>query len=260
MIDLSNQLLGDGQLSDDLGTALEICEQAYREGVEEIVATLRMAGQTPFDDRRSLDFEQRICALREGLSEKPEIDLRIGSGYEWVLSEDLRRRVHEFRGQPTINQTNYLLISLRSLSAPSDYEKILGGIASDGLTPIISHPECSRYLRRHPAMIGQLIKLGCLIQVDALSLSGGYSKEIELFARELLELGQVHLIATRTGPRARRMASLSQACARAGQIIGRGAARSLVKENPTAVLANTSVIEPKMIRRSLPVLEAALNH
>ena len=260
MIDLNNQLLGDEVSSVDLNEALTICEQSSRDGVEEIVITLRMTRSAEDDPSRVQGFEHSLMELRRQLAGRPQINLKLSCGYEWTLSDDLPDRLRDFNGHPTINEGNYLLISLPSLSVPTDYERLIDRICADGYRPIISHPECSRFVRRSHAVINNLTKMGCLIQADALSILGGYTKEIELFTRELLEQGQIHFLASRAGRQNRREASLSSALLCASRIIGRGAAQSLVKENPTAVLANATATEMRGWSNSpAPAFKTALN-
>ena len=147
MIDLNNRLLGDGSLSDDLSPALAICEQSGRDGVEEIVVTLRMAGSARNDAERARNFERALSELREQLQKKSRIDLKLGCGYEWLLSEDLPGRLDEFDRRPAINESNYLLLSFPSLVVPAGCERLIDEVISEGYVPIITHPECSRPVR-----------------------------------------------------------------------------------------------------------------
>lgn len=241
MIDLHNHLLGEDSLTGNLSEAASRCEEMAGDGVEQIVMTLRMPGSQKNDAERSRAFEHSLRELRRMLAEKTGLKLQIGNGYEWELETELPNRLRKFAGHPTINESSYLLIGLPSPAIPTDYEKTLEQIMAGGHTPIIAHPECSRAARRNPEIIEQLVKLGCLIQIDALSVTGGYTQEIEIFTRELLERGQAHFIATRAGRQTRRTARLSEAAARAGQVIGRGTARCLVSENPLSVLENATV-------------------
>lgn len=259
MIDLNNQMLSDDRASGDLNLALASCERASEDGIEEIIFTLRVSQSSTDDAQRSLAFERRLCQLRARLSDNPEIALTIGCGYEMTFSADLPERLRRRLFSPTINESNYILIGLPSLAALKGYEKAFGEIIADGYAPIMTHPECSRMVRRNRSIIGNLIKIGCFIQVDALSVTGGYNAEIEIFTRQLLERGQVHFIATRARRHTRREASLSAAYDRAGQIIGRGAARFLVKENPSVVLANAPAIGLLGDNHAVRRLEAALN-
>ncbi len=252
MIDLHNHLLGEETPEDSLEGALTLCEQAQREGIKEIVVTLRV---TPESERtRTETYEHRLEELRERVGS----GIQLSCGYEWALSADLPERLRHFTGTPTINGSHYLLLSFPSLCPPIGYESVITELLAEGYIPIITHPECSRALRRETSLISNLINLGALIQTDALSLLGGYGAEVERFARRLLERGEAHFIATRTSQGARRAVSLKAACERASRIIGQRAARSLVKDNPRAVLGNTALAETPARVRRLPALKAAL--
>jgi protein-tyrosine phosphatase len=252
MIDLHNHLLGENELESGVEGALALCEQARRDGVKEIVVTLRVA---PDGERVKHEvYERRLEELRERI----DGHLNLSRGYEWVLSADLLSRLRRFAGTPTINESSYLLVSFPSLPSSISYEAVMTELVDEGYVPIVTHPECSRMIRRDASAISNLIKLGALIQVDALSLLGGYGKEVESFARRLLERGEVHFIATRASQEARREVSLKAARARASQIIGQRAARPLVEGNPEAVIGNTVITEIPARGRRLPALKAAL--
>lgn len=252
MIDLHNHLLGESEPEGSLEGALALCKQAQHEGIREIVVTLRV---TPDGEReRTETYERRLEELRERVGD----GLKLSYGYEWALSTDLPTRLRQFAGTPTINGSHYLLLSFPSLCPPLGYERVMTELLAEGYTPIITHPECSRAVRRETSMISDLINLGALIQTDALSLLGGYGAEVERFARRLLERGEAHFIATRASQGARRTVSLKAAYERASRIIGQRAARSLVEENPRAVLGNTALAEAPARVRRLPALKAAL--
>ena len=252
MIDLHNHLLGEDELEDNLEGALALCEQAQRDGVKEVVVTLRVG----LEDKRgwSETYERRLAELREQVGKW----LKVSCGYEWVLSADLPSQLRRFTGTPTINESRYLLLSFPSLQPPIGYERVLMELLTEGYIPIITHPECSRALRRETALISTFIKLGALIQIDALSVLGGYGAEVERFARRLLERGEAHFIATRASQRKRREVSLKAASEYAGRLIGQRAARSLVEENPQAVLGNTAIAEVPTRKSRIPALKAAL--
>jgi protein-tyrosine phosphatase len=245
MIDINNQLLGRETGRVDLSAALALCEHSERNGVEELVVTMRMTKSAGTDAERARVFERNLRRLRARLAGESEIRLKLNGGYEWSLSDDLCQRLRGFEQHPAIGESNCLLISFPSLAVPVNYERALVEIVAQGYLPIISHPECSRVVRRNRSIIDELIKMGCLIQVDALSVMGGYTSEIGLFTRELLERGQVHFIATRAGQQHRREMSLNTAFEHASRVIGRGAAQALVRENPKAALANAMQIETR---------------
>lgn len=258
MIDIHNHLLGEENITGNLNEAALRCEELAGDGIEQLVVTLCMPASHKDDAERSRAFEHRLRELRDLLSENATLDLQLGSGYEWELNPELPNRLSKFIGYPTINESDYLLIGFPSLAAPSDYEKTLERVLASGYKPIIAHPECSRAVRREPLIVERLVKLGCLIQLDALSVTGGYTQEIETFTRDLLERGEAHFIATRAGRQTRRAARLSDAASRAGQIIGRGVALCLVSDHPASVLENATVAASRFAGGAWPGFAAAL--
>jgi protein-tyrosine phosphatase len=255
MIDLHNHLLGENELDGSLEGALALCEQAQRDGVKQIVVTLRIAAKREDQEAQTRAYVRRLAELRAKLA----APLKLNRGYEWPFSAELPARLRRFTEAPTIHESQYLLLSLPSLQPPEGYEEVFPALLRDGYVPIITHPECSRALRREASILARLIKLGALVQMDALSILGGYGAEVERFARWLLEQGQVHFLATRAGQAARSGVSLKAACERASRIIGRKAACRLVEDNPHAVLGNTAIAGTSASGRRLPMLKAALN-
>ena len=254
MIDLHNHLLGEEEPAGGLGGALGLCAEARRDGVEEVTVTLRMAAVGGHG--RALEFERRWQELR---AQAPS-GLKLHRGYEWPLEPGLAARLRAFAGEPALGEGRYLLTGLPALRVPADYERALAEVARDGYRPIIAHPECSRALRRAEGMVARLEELGALIQIDALSLLGGYGDEVQAFADHLLGRGQVHFIATRARPGAHRAASLRAAREQAGRVIGRAAALRLVRDNPRAVLEDADLGAARPPGRQLSGLRTALGH
>jgi protein-tyrosine phosphatase len=256
MIDIHNHLLGEDVLATDLTPALALCKRARDEGIEELVATLRLPADENAARTRAEEFDGRLSELRH----HAPAGMTINRGFEWELNDGLASRLGSLGRQATIAASRYLLLGLAQWNLPPDCNRLLADIKSMGYVPIISHPECCRALRHAPGAMAGMIEAGALVQVDALSLTGGYGEEIAVFARQLLEAGQAHFIATRASSRTRCEASLKDARNGAGRIVGRQAASCLVWDNPRAVLANSTLTEPRPARRRAPILKAALTY
>ncbi len=269
MIDLNNHLLEEDGSGIGIEKALAGCEEAWRDGVEGIVMTCRLDRQAGRQAESLIQLcETRLAELRRTvgtssvLNDQPSArlsfnQLSLAGGYEWIMTADLPERIRNFPVSPGINRTSYLLLSLPSLQPVPETSRVIDQLQADGFTPIIAHPECSRAFRRDPVLIRRLTEQGALIQLDATSLVGGYGREVEGFALELLKRNQVHSIATRTDHRSRREVSLSAASQRAARVIGRQAAHALVTTNPQAVLAPGGVIQTPIQKHSWSAVETA---
>jgi protein-tyrosine phosphatase len=256
MIDIHSHVLGEEALATDLAPALALCQRARDDGIDELVVSLRLPADDDEALTRAVEFEGRLSELRH----HAPAGLTINGGFEWELNDGLASRVGSLGRQATIASSRYLLVGLPHWSLPPDCNRLLADIRSMGYVPIVSHPECSRALRHAPGAMAGMIEAGALVQVDALSLTGGYGEEIAIFTRQLLEASQAHFIATRASSRTRGEASLKDARDGAGRIVGRQAANCLVWDNPRAVLANSTLTEPRPARRRAPILKAALTY
>ena len=269
MIDLNNHLLGENGLEVSLDKALEGCELAWRDGVREIVLTCRChwPQSGPTDSLRLPRFEQRLADLRRAVELRFTGDahsssgsqLKLAGGYEWMLTADLPKMLAALPVMPSINGSSYLLLGFPSLHPVPQAERIIEELQRDGWRPIIAHPECSRVLRRDRSLLTRLFDQGALMQLGARSVLGGYGREVEKFALDLLEQRQARFIATRANHRTRGLVSLAEACQRAARLIGSHAARLLVSDNPLEVLTQKMDRPAPRSVCQWPTLEAALS-
>ena len=72
--------------------------------------------------------------------------------------------------------------------------KFIERILESGYTPVLAHPERYSYYRRDIATFKELINQGALLQLNLLSLSGHYGKEVANWGRHLLEDRLYHFV------------------------------------------------------------------
>ncbi len=114
-------------------------------------------------------------------------------------------------------------------------------LMSEGITPIIAHPERNSVFARNPSFLFELVQMGALAQANSGSFSGIYGREAEEVVFRFLELNLIHFIAS-DGHNTRSLAPrLSEALKKAEMVIGEEQARALVKENPEAVLEDREI-------------------
>ena len=97
----------------------------------------------------------------------------------------------------TINDgKRYLLLEFPDSSLPPATEDICFRLNSKGITPIITHPERHFIFQEMPKKLQRLIDLGCLVQLTAASLTGGFGRQVARAAREMMRKGYCHLLAS----------------------------------------------------------------
>lgn len=109
----------------------------------------------------------------------------IDSNFEAILEKGLIMPLTE----------NYLLVEMSYLQPFINFEEVMDKIMSGGYFPILAHPE--RYTYLHNTRKYSLYKEnGILFQLNILSLSNYYGKEVQQKAFRLLQKGQIDFIGT----------------------------------------------------------------
>jgi protein-tyrosine phosphatase len=143
-----------------------------------------------------------------------------------------------------INHKNYLLIEFSDLLIFNNTTEILESLQAAGLVPILTHPERNSLLQQRLDQLRAWVAQGCLIQVTALSLLGGFGKTAGKFSLALMEQGLVHFVASDAHDTKHRPPVLSEACEWTRRQFGEEVARSLFVDNPEAAVLGKQLPPP----------------
>ncbi len=119
---------------------------------------------------------------------------------------------------------------------PYGAEEVLFQMVAKGIIPIISHPERNLEVGQRFQRYYELIRMGCVGQVTAMSLTGGFGSGVRRVAEKLLTKRLVHLIASDAHSADGRPPVLSPAVRAAARIVGQEEAQRMVTEHPQAIL------------------------
>jgi protein-tyrosine phosphatase len=137
----------------------------------------------------------------------------------------------------TVNDAgHYLMVEFDYQGIPFHAEEVLFRLIARGIIPIITHPERNLEIGQKPHRYGEMIRVGCLGQVTAMSLTGGFGSGVRRIAEKLLKNRWVHIIASDTHSIDGRPPILSVAVRAAEKIVGREEAEKMVTEYPQAIL------------------------
>lgn len=171
---------------------LEMARAAVKEGITTIIATphhknnqfnnLKSSILTKVNDLNTVLKQENIP-----LTVLPGQEVRI---YGEVLEDYYKEEIL------TLNHTQYLFIEFPSSSVPRYAERLLYELQTEGIIPIIVHPERNKELQEKPDLLYQFVKNGALTQVTASSVAGYFGKNVKKFSEQLIEHNLTHFVAS----------------------------------------------------------------
>jgi len=219
--------MDDGAPTADV--SLEMLRLSHEAGTTDIVATPHSNGE--FEYRPDL-IGERIQDLTERSGGKP----RIHRGCDFHLSFDNVVGALQTPEKFSINGHQYLLVECSDLHIPGSMDRVLDQLLGADLIPIVTHPERNPILRKDIPKLGAWINQGCLVQVTALSVLGGFGKNAAAAAHQLLSKGMVHVIASDAHDPVHRHPKLDEAFAAIAADYGDDVAELLFIGNPGRII------------------------
>ena len=247
MIDIHSHILpGVDDGAKDMAAALEMARMAADDGIKKMIATPHL-----FRGSDSASGFEEIEKARKEFTEaikENDIPLEVFTGAEVHISHNLIDEIRVHRRFLVLNQSRYMFIEFPSEHVFSGVKDLVFELMTEGIIPIIAHPERNSIFRRNPNFLYELLQMGVLSQVNQGSFNGIYGTHVQEAVFRFLELGYVHFLATDCHNTWVMPPRLSEAVKKAAAIIGDENARKLVEDNPLCVIEDKEVSyipEPK---------------
>jgi len=215
--------------------AVALCRAAAGGGTTAIVATPHVL-RDPWmnDDPAARDKAvMKLNGLMAG-------ELSILAGCEYFFSLDAVELVERGARGPLIglNRSRYLLLEFSSSGIPVGTDGVFHEISLLGVTPVIAHPERSRYFAEVPERLELLVSRGAVVQITAGSLLGDFGVAPLAACQEFFRRGMVHIVASDAHSVGRRPPRLAAARRWVRRAWGKSAEHGLFEENPKALIAS----------------------
>ncbi|MGB3465787.1 MAG: CpsB/CapC family capsule biosynthesis tyrosine phosphatase [Cyclobacteriaceae bacterium] len=125
--------------------------------------------------------------------EKHRINIKIEAAAEYYMDQHFLRMLKE--DQPLLTlQDQYLLFETPFLNKPPFFDEVIFQMTAKGYIPIFAHPERYQYLGEEPDLLKSLKERKVLLQVNAGSLIGYYSKDIKKTAFKMLKNNMIDFL------------------------------------------------------------------
>lgn len=229
MVDIHCHLLpGLDDGAESMAMSLKMTEMAIADGVTRVIATPHSSNAFPF-------VPENVRARRDELQSLVGPRLAISTGCDFHLSFENLEALRANRKCFTLNQTEYLLIEFDDFAIPASVEDTLHQIRLLGLQPIITHPERNALIRSQWDRFFGWLRQGCLVQVTAQSLTGGFGRRAQQATEFLLDSNAIHFIASDAHNDTSRPLRLKPAFDLLAEGKGAELASALFEKNPRAV-------------------------
>jgi len=226
--------LDDGPAS--MEETAKMLEVARKDGISIIVATPHYT-EGKYEPTYA-DIEKKIASVKE-MFKSPEIlfgaDIRISP----IIPAKLRNGA-----LPSINNNKYILLEFPSFSMPpiNSLKAFVMEIKETGHIPVITHPERNAILINNTDLTGELIEIGFITQVTAMSITGELGKEVKNATLRLFNKGFVHSIATDAHDSVKRPPVMSRAYEKIKKEFGEDTARMVTIDNPYKIIMGDNII------------------
>lgn len=194
MIDLHTHLIpnvDDG--ADSIEETLRLARAAVEEGIQHAVLT-------PHHNRYWVENEkEKVIKLTKNVEaaiKAANIPLTVSPSQEIRMNHEFIDELFAGNYLPLDKEGLYYLVEFSWSEYPSFADDYLKRMIDSGITPVIAHPERQRPFIDEPELLENLIEMGCISQITATSIIGGYTKEIQETAFEMMDKNLIHVIAS----------------------------------------------------------------
>lgn len=217
--------------------ALSLVRMAYENGTRTLFLTPHYRGTYIKNDP---DYLQEVFSLlcQSVWHEFPAMNLFLGNEvlYEAEAPEKLAA------GQIlTLHRSKYCLLEFRNSVLRSQVITGVSEIIRYGYTPVIAHVERYDIFQRETALVYEVLEMGALIQLNAMSVLGENGWSIKRFCNQMLKNHLVHFIASDAHDMAARPPLLRECWRRILKKYGIEYANQLFYYNAQAIIENKSI-------------------
>ena len=136
----------------------------------------------------------KLDLVRNALKEN-NIPVIIEAAAEYMIDTEMERDLKAGCQLLTFG-ANYILIEMSYVAASPNIEQVVFALRLKGLQPVLAHPERYTFYHRQFDQYERMVELGCVLQVNLLSLLGYYGKPIKLVAEKLFSKKMVSFVGT----------------------------------------------------------------
>lgn len=190
--DIHNHVIpGVDDGSKDLETSVHLIKKMNEMGIDKIIATPHRTDETFENSIETI--EPKFILLRDALKEN-SVDVDLNYSFEYRMDEGFIKMKDAGLLKPL--KDNYILVENSFIQPLWNLDDLIFDLKLKGYFPILAHPERYNYYHSNKSFYKHLKSLEVLFQVNVLSLSGCYGKDVQDTSMWLLKNDMVEFMAT----------------------------------------------------------------
>ena len=194
-VDIHSHLLpGIDDGAKDIKSSIALIKHMYSSGIKQFRTTPHVMGDV-WENSSSLIKEKEFL-LKNTLKTQGYTDIELNAAAEYMLDENFDQLLDT--NDILTLKDNYILIEMSFFNTPYNLKELLIKIKQKGYVPILAHPERYHYYHNDFSQYEKLRKMGCLFQLNILSLTNHYGKSISKIAYKLLKEKQFTFVGSDT--------------------------------------------------------------
>lgn len=192
-VDMHSHLIpGIDDGSKTIDESLELIKRLSNFGLRKIITTPHVMAEYYKNDPTII--RSGLEKLREAVK-KEGIEIEIDAAAEYYMDEIFLDKIRNGEELLTFGSKN-ILVETGFINKPQMLLETFFQLEMGGYKPIFAHPERYQYLIPDTKLLDELTDRNISFQVNLLSLTGFYSKQVKEFAEMLLERGLVKFFGT----------------------------------------------------------------
>jgi len=191
--DMHNHILpGIDDGSPDINVSMQLTEGLMELGFNSMVSTPHIIADLYPNNASTIGN-----AFKTFTEAKPADFLPGGVAFaaEYMVDYDFENRL-KINELLTFGRQKYILIEMSYLVESPNLRNMIFELVTNGLQPILAHPERYHYYHHRLDIFEEIVDAGCMLQLNLLSLIGHYGPKIKTAGEKLIERDLISWVGT----------------------------------------------------------------
>ena len=194
-IDIHSHLLpGIDDGAKDLNDSIDLIQKMASFGIKNFIITPHVLGDL-YPNTPEI-IKTKLTEVQNELKKRSITDISITAAAEYMIDEQFSVILEE--GNILTLKDNLVLVEMSYFSPPNNLYDILFQLGLKGYKPVLAHPERYNSYHNNFREFTKLKRAGCLFQLNLLSLTNNYGREVQKTSERLLKENMYDFVGTDT--------------------------------------------------------------